>query len=217
MSPRTKEQNEEIRKQRSQEILQAAILVYAEKGYAASEIGEIAERAGLARGLVYHYFKNKQSLFRELYENMMDKTERFTRSHFEQTGTAYDLFHDFARIVCKQVMEEPAVSRFYTRISLDVHYLYSADEFSPFVWVKNFILPMTQAIEKGMREKSIRTGDASLMAMQFWGAVSQGMNYLDQLQRELLSHGTSETETKAQLQIVLEQVIDSALAVVRPE
>jgi DNA-binding transcriptional regulator YbjK len=47
MSPRTKEQNDEIRKRRTQEILQAAILVYAEKGFSASEIGEVAERAGI--------------------------------------------------------------------------------------------------------------------------------------------------------------------------
>jgi TetR/AcrR family transcriptional regulator len=217
MSPRTKEQNEEIRKQRSQEILQAAILVYAEKGYAASEIGEIAERAGLARGLVYHYFKNKQSLFRELYEYMMDRTQRFTKSHFEQEDSAFNLFSEYARMVCKQVLEEPAVSRFYMRISLDVHYLYTAEQFSPFEWVKSFIQPMAQAIEKGISQKSIRPGDASLMAMQFWGAVSQGMNYLDQLQQGLFSNGTSETEKKEQLKMVLEQVIESALAVVSPE
>lgn len=217
MSPRTKEQNEEIRKQRTQEILQAAILVYAEKGYAASEIGEIAERAGLARGLVYHYFKNKKTLFRELYEYMMDRTQHFTKSHFEQNGSAFDLFSEYARVVCKQVLEKPEVSRFYMRISLDVHYLYTSEQYSPFRWVKSFIKPMAQAIEKGINQKTIRQGDASLMAVQFWGGLSQGMNYLDQLQQDLLSLGTSEPETKDQLKVVLEQVIESALAVVRPE
>lgn len=54
MSPRTKEQDEEIRKQRKQEILQAAILVYADKGYSAAEVGDIAAKAGMARGLMYH-------------------------------------------------------------------------------------------------------------------------------------------------------------------
>lgn len=216
MSPRTKEQNEEIRKQRKQEILQAAILVYAEKGYAATEIGEIAERAGLARGLVYHYFNNKQTLFRELYESMMDRTQRITKSHFEQEGSAFDLFSDYVRMVCKQVLEEPAISRFYTRISLDVHYLYTAEQFSPLEWVKSFMQPIAKAIEKGITQKTIRGGNASLMAAQFWGAVSQGMNYLDQLQQDLLIQGNSKLETKKQLGVVLEQVIESALAVVRP-
>ncbi|MFP3389905.1 TetR/AcrR family transcriptional regulator [Brevibacillus sp. SIMBA_040] len=217
MSPRTKEQNEEIRKQRTQEILQAAIHVYAEKGYAASEIGEIAQRAGLARGLVYHYFKNKQTLFRELFEHVMENTQQFTKAHFEQEGSAFELFDTYARIVCRQVLEEPAVSRFFTRISLDVHYLYTAEQFSPFKWVKSFLQPMTQAVEKGMEQKTIRAGDASLMAMQFWGAVSQGMNYLDQTQQDLADQGATAHEINEQLKGLFEQVIDSALLVIRPE
>ncbi|UFJ41797.1 TetR/AcrR family transcriptional regulator [Brevibacillus humidisoli] len=217
MTPRSKEQNEQIRKQREQEILQAAILVYAEKGYAASEIGEIAERAGLARGLVYHYFKNKQTLFRKLYEYMMDRSQRFTKAHFAQEGSVLDLFREYARTVCKQVLEEPAVSRFYTRISLDIPYLYTDEPFSPFDWVKNFVQPMAVAIEKGINQGTIRRGDVSLMAMQFWGAVSQGMHYMDQLQQTLCSQEISETEREKQLEEVLGQVIESALAVVRPE
>src|SRR5690349_22782109 len=78
MSPRTKEQNEEIRRQRQQEILQAAMRVYVEKGYAASEVSDIADRAGLAHGLVFYYFKNKKNLFKALYEHMMEESRRYT-------------------------------------------------------------------------------------------------------------------------------------------
>ncbi|WP_337926755.1 TetR/AcrR family transcriptional regulator [Paenibacillus caui] len=217
MSPRTKEQNEEIRRQRKKEILQAAILVYAEKGYSATEIGDIATKAGLARGLVYHYFENKQALFRELYEHMMSKTQQTTVSHFGQEASVFELFSEYARLVCRQVLEEPAVSRFYTRISLDIHYLYTEEQFSSFEWVKAFIQPMTSAIEKGMKQGTIRQGNASLMAMQFWGAVSQGMNYLGQLKQELHKKETSEKVIKDQLMVVLEQVTETALAIIRPE
>ncbi|RXZ80915.1 TetR/AcrR family transcriptional regulator [Paenibacillaceae bacterium] len=216
MSPRTKEQNEEIRKQRTQEILAAAIHIYSEKGYAASEIGDVAERAGLARGLVYHYFKSKQALFRELYESMMNRTEQFTKTHFEQEGSVLELFGGYALAVCRQVLEEPSVSRFYMRISMDVHYLYTDEPFSPFVWMKRFLQPMAAAIGKGIEQSTIRTGDANLMAMQFWGAVSHGMNYLDKLQQQLRAEETAASETKQQLEQVLEQVVESALAVVKP-
>lgn len=216
MSPRSKEQNEEIRKRRTQEILDAAVLVYAQKGYAAAEIGEVAQQAGLARGLVYHYFKSKQMLFRSLYEYMMDRSERFTFAHFEQEGQPYELLKEYAQSVCQRVLEEPAVSRFYMRISLDVHHLYTPEEFSPLNWVKDFMQPIAKTIEKGISQQSIRPGDANLMAMQFWGAISQGMNYLDQLQQDLNLQGKSEAEVKKQLTEVLEQVIESAVAVVRP-
>lgn len=64
---------------------------------------------------------------------------------------------------------------------------------------------------------SPRTKEQILMARQFWGAVSQGINYLDQLKRELHRKELSEKEIKDQLMAVLEQRIDTALAIIRPE
>ncbi|WP_282940849.1 TetR/AcrR family transcriptional regulator [Paenibacillus sp. RC67] len=212
MSPRTKEQNEEIRQQRKQEILQAALRVYVDKGYAASEMGDIADQSGLAHGLVFYYFKNKKTLFRELYEYMMDESERFTKSYFEHESPDLDLFKNYTRIVCERVLDNPAIPRFYTRISLDLHHLYSPDEFSPFEWVKSFMQPMTQAIEKGIRQGALQQGDASLMAVQFWGSVSQGMHYLDQMRQELVTHGIPDAELKEQLRKVLDQVVGSSVA-----
>ncbi|ULL16328.1 TetR/AcrR family transcriptional regulator [Paenibacillus sp. H1-7] len=219
MSPRTKEQNDEIRKQRTQEIMKAAILVYAEKGYAASEIGEVAERAGLARGLVYHYFKNKQTLFRELYEYMMNSAQSNTVAHFAREGAVLELFNTYAWSVCNQVLEAPAIFRFYTRISLDVHYLYTDGTYSPLEWVKSFMKPMVQALEKGIEQTTIRSGDANLMAMQFWGAISQGMAYIDhqQVQNAAAQAVKTQQTRDKELKAILEQVVESALAVIRPE
>ncbi|WP_405082965.1 TetR/AcrR family transcriptional regulator [Paenibacillus chitinolyticus] len=215
MSPRTKEQNEAIRNQRKQEVLQAAVQVYVEKGYAAAEMGDIADRAGLAHGLVYYYFKNKKALFRELYETMMEESKCFTKAYFEQKGSVSDLFESYARVVCERVRVNPAIPRFYMRISLDVHHLYTPEEFSPFSWVKSFLQEMTQAIEKGIGEGTIRTGNPDLMARQFWGAVSQGMNYLDQAQQEWMANGMPETEKKEQWEKALTQVVESSVSILR--
>lgn len=217
MSPRTREQNEEIRKQRKQEILQAAIRVYVDKGYSASEMGDIASQAGLAHGLVYYYFKNKKALFRELYEVMMEESRQFTKTFFEQEGSVFELFKNYAHIVCERVLEDPVIPRFYMRISLDLQHLYTPEEFSPLEWVKNFMYPMTQAIEKGIGQGTIQPGDANLMAMQFWGSVSQGMNYLDQVQQELIAQGNPETACKEQLKKILDQVVESSVSLFKPQ
>jgi TetR/AcrR family transcriptional regulator len=217
MSPRTREQSEVIRKQRKQEILQAAIRVYVDKGYLASEIGDIANQAGLAHGLVYYYFKNKKTLFRELYEYMMEESKRFTKTYFEQEGSALELFKNYAQIVCERILENPVIQRFYMRISLDVHHLYTPEELSPFEWIKNFMYQMTLAIEKGIKQGTIQQGDASLMAVQFWGSVSQGMNYLDQVQQELAAQGIPETDLKEQLKKVLDQVVESSVSLFKPQ
>ncbi|TGV05728.1 TetR/AcrR family transcriptional regulator, partial [Mesorhizobium sp. M00.F.Ca.ET.186.01.1.1] len=89
--PRSKEQNEEIRAQRKEAIMQGALAVYVEKGYAAADIKDVAEHAGVARGLVYYYYKDKRSLFRDLFAHMFQLSNKHTRYHFSQEGTAVEL------------------------------------------------------------------------------------------------------------------------------
>lgn len=49
---------------RPREICAAALDVFAEKGFAAARLEEIARRAGVSKGTLYLYFKNKEDLFR---------------------------------------------------------------------------------------------------------------------------------------------------------
>ena len=49
-------------------ILDAAIRVFARTGYHAARVSDIAEEAGIAYGLVYHYFKNKEEVLNSIFE-----------------------------------------------------------------------------------------------------------------------------------------------------
>ena len=49
-------------------ILEAAIQVFARNGYHGSRIADIAAEAGIAYGLVYHYFKNKEEILGSIFE-----------------------------------------------------------------------------------------------------------------------------------------------------
>lgn len=49
---------------RPAEITQAAMAAFAENGYAATRIDEVAKRAGVSKGLLYLYFKTKEELFK---------------------------------------------------------------------------------------------------------------------------------------------------------
>lgn len=50
--------------ERPREICAAALEVFAEKGFAAAKLDEIARRAGVSKGTLYLYFKDKEELFR---------------------------------------------------------------------------------------------------------------------------------------------------------
>ena len=51
---------------RPQEILDAALACFAEKGFAAARMDDIAERAGVTKGTIYLYFENKNAVFKAL-------------------------------------------------------------------------------------------------------------------------------------------------------
>lgn len=50
--------------ERPAEIVEAALAVFAEKGFAAAKLDEIARRAGMSKGAVYLYFETKEDIFR---------------------------------------------------------------------------------------------------------------------------------------------------------
>lgn len=72
MTPRTKEQNEEIRLRRLAQIRKAAADVFLDKGLAL-EIRDVAAQAGLGYGTVYHYYSNKGDLLHDLLWAAMDQ------------------------------------------------------------------------------------------------------------------------------------------------
>src|SRR4051812_39380895 len=54
--------------ERKQQLLDSAAALFAERGYAETRVIDIVKRAGVAKGLFYWYFENKEALFRELVE-----------------------------------------------------------------------------------------------------------------------------------------------------
>jgi len=56
-------------------LLEAAYAVFSTKGYKNTKIEEVATEAGVAKGTVYRYFKNKESLFFELCQVFIDQME----------------------------------------------------------------------------------------------------------------------------------------------
>lgn len=69
--PRSDEDNQQIRIARRQEILAAALGVFARKGVSGTKVADIAAAAGLSHGLLYHYFRSKEAVFETLVDELM--------------------------------------------------------------------------------------------------------------------------------------------------
>ncbi|MGW1541673.1 TetR/AcrR family transcriptional regulator [Streptomyces sp. NPDC002309] len=74
MTPRSASVNEELRRRSRERLLQAAVELVSERGYEATTLADIADRAGSARGLVSYYFPGKRQLVQSAVHRLMHRT-----------------------------------------------------------------------------------------------------------------------------------------------
>jgi TetR/AcrR family transcriptional regulator, fatty acid metabolism regulator protein len=79
----------ERRTDRRRQILGAAVKVFAAKGFHAARVGDVAEEAGVAYGLVYHYFSSKdellETIFRSTWTDMLARVREVEASGVSAT------------------------------------------------------------------------------------------------------------------------------------
>lgn len=82
-------------------IIEAAVEVFAEKGYAGSSTSEIAQRAGVAEGTIFRHYKTKKDLLISIVSPMMSKLiAPFVLNNFKEVlVTNYPTFEDFLHAV----------------------------------------------------------------------------------------------------------------------
>ncbi|UUZ83887.1 TetR/AcrR family transcriptional regulator [Paenibacillus sp. P26] len=71
MAPLNDEQLNQIRDERREQIMAAALKVFARRGIIGTKMSMIADAAGISHGLLYHYFKSKEELFTTLVQGAM--------------------------------------------------------------------------------------------------------------------------------------------------
>ena len=72
MSPRTEEQNSQIKDERREQILSAALKIFSTRGFAATKISDIIAESNISHGLLYHYFSSKEEMFYVLVRRAVD-------------------------------------------------------------------------------------------------------------------------------------------------
>ena len=73
---------------RPREILDAALTVFVEKGFAATKLDDVAIAAGISKGLLYRYFDNKAELFKEVIRQTLVTTIRDVGDRAQASGSA---------------------------------------------------------------------------------------------------------------------------------
>lgn len=78
------------------ELLDAALTLFVDKGYAATRVEEVASRAGVSKGTLFRYFPSKEALFKAVVrENASRHLEEAFREVAAFTGSSADLLREF--------------------------------------------------------------------------------------------------------------------------
>ena len=93
------------------QLLDAAVRVFARKGVHASRVGDIAEEAGVAHGLLYHYFKSKDEVLQAVFQENWSLLVARIASVEETDEPAADQLRHISAIVLRTWLHLPDVVR----------------------------------------------------------------------------------------------------------
>ena len=150
-------------------ILDAAVRVFANKGYHTSRVGDIAEEAGVAHGLLYHYFASKEELletvFRETWAQLL---EAFARVE-ESDAPATEQLRQLAAILRRSCPRDPDLVRVLVKeVGRSQTLPNRADE------IGQVFAAIRRIVERGQAEGELRADvDAQLASWIFYGGIEE--------------------------------------------
>jgi AcrR family transcriptional regulator len=97
------------------QLLDAAVRVFARKGFHASRVGDIAEEAGVAHGLLYHYFESKDQVLEAVFHENWNVLLARIANVEETDEPAADQLRNNATIVLRTWLHLPDVVRVVIR------------------------------------------------------------------------------------------------------
>jgi TetR/AcrR family transcriptional regulator, fatty acid metabolism regulator protein len=158
-----------VHSEKRKRILDAAIRVFAEHGYHGSRVGDIAEDAGVAHGLLYHYFASKDDVLRTIFvENWGDLIARF-RAVEASDEPAPEKLAGIAKILLRTWRNDPALVTVMVReVARSPHIQDQVAE------VGEAFAIVQRVIEQGQREGAFRRDlDGRLASWILYGGLEE--------------------------------------------
>jgi TetR/AcrR family fatty acid metabolism transcriptional regulator len=97
--------------EKRRQILDAAVRAFARKGYHACRVSEIAEEAGVAYGLVYHYFGSKEELLETIFRDTWTQMLARVREVQEEGGPAGEQVRKVTALLLRTWRRDPDLVR----------------------------------------------------------------------------------------------------------
>ena len=176
---------------RRKTILRAAVEVFARKGYHGCRIADVAREAGVAYGLVYHYFKNKEELLQLVFETGWGGFMSRIRDAAEANAALEQKIHRIAQVAFEAYRIDPRGVRVLVLEFARSPSTGEANRRTAFAEVLGVI---TRMFERARARGELRGGlEPALCAAMLFGSVEMSltgfvMGLLDPREAGLLAH-----------------------------
>ena len=176
-------------------ILDAAVRVFAAQGYDTARVGDIAEEAGVAYGLVYHYYESKEAVleavFREAWGRLLAAL-----ALAEETGVdAAEQLELVVKIVLRAWRDDPDLVRLLVReVTRNPHIQDELDE------IGQAFASLERMVRRGQADGTFRAElDPKLASWMLYGALEEVLTgwVLGQLPDDAAAVGAAEREVTA--------------------
>lgn len=181
-----------------QQILDAALGLFAQKGYAATTIREIVDAVGITAPSLYYYFGSKEGLYMELMQIHCAQIDSVLESHLHTSEGAKNRLKDLADKIFFHVIED----KDFFRLMFTIYY--GPSQGAPYCdfisYHVKFHAAIKKIVEEGIASKEFQPGNPGNMTWVIRGVVQLAMEEQIKDDREKVD--------RQRLQKILDLIVD---------
>lgn len=157
----------EQKENRQKQILEIALDLFVEKGFASTKITDIAEAAGMSKGLMFNYFSSKEKLYETLVWSGIQKSKALFDSTDDEPLA---FFTHAAEMILNGAKHNSFVAKMFVLMNDASRGNILPVELRRSIQRDN-IRKSAEVILEGQRCGTIREGDPEALASTFWAAI----------------------------------------------
>jgi TetR/AcrR family fatty acid metabolism transcriptional regulator len=152
-------------------ITEAAISVFAQKGYRASRVADVAREAGVADGTIYLYFRSKEELLLTIFEEKMEDLLSELSEALSGIASPLEQVRVFAEQHFRQLQNNPDLAQVF-QIELRQSHRFIREYRPEKLW--QYLDVFAEVIERGKRAGVVRQDvDPFIAKWAFFGALDE--------------------------------------------
>ena len=187
-----------LREERKKMVVRCAKSVFSQKGYYQASIADIIQRAGIARGTFYLYFRSKRDVFNSILDELATDLEGvIKRIDLDPSVPLLEQMRSLLRSVIMLALEDPDMTQIVLSRAggLDSEFNSKLREF-----YKTVLGAIESSLQHGIERGFVRECDPKVIACCVLGCM-----------KEVVNHILSDAEAVSQVDQILDEVLNFGL------